>query len=124
MAVSNPEQTRRLLHENPSLTFAIFQSMVMMNLIDPAIVQQIMNSATGGGHMTGQPNAPASSLASPPLVSTSAPPPHPSSGQPAVEQQRALIMQIMSLTPEQINALPPGQREQVLQLRAQLQQQQ
>lgn len=118
MAVSNPEQTRRLLHENPSLTFAIFQSMVMMNLIDPSIVQQIMNSATSSGHMMGQPNVSNSSPAPPP------PPPVSSSSQPAVEQQRALIMQIMSLTPEQINALPPGQREQVLQLRAQLQQQQ
>lgn len=36
--------------------------------------------------------------------------------QPSAEQQRALIMQIMSLTPEQINALPPQQRDQVLQL--------
>ena len=43
-----------------------------------------------------------------------------------VEQQRALIMQIMSMTPEQINLLPPQQRDQVLQLKQQiiLQQQQ
>jgi cleavage stimulation factor subunit 2 len=36
------------------------------------------------------------------------------------EQQRALLVQIMSLTPEQINALPPQQRDQVLLLRSQL----
>lgn len=43
-----------------------------------------------------------------------------------VEQQRALIMQIMGMTPEQINLLPPQQRDQVLQLKQQilLQQQQ
>lgn len=44
----------------------------------------------------------------------------------SVEQQKALIMQIMSMTPEQINLLPAQQREQVLQLKQQilLQQQQ
>lgn len=39
MAVSNPEQTRHLLLNNPSLTYAVFHAMVMMNLIDPSIVQ-------------------------------------------------------------------------------------
>ena len=38
----------------------------------------------------------------------------------AAEQQRALIMQIMSMTPEQINLLPPQQRDQVLQLKQQI----
>lgn len=44
----------------------------------------------------------------------------------SIEQQKALIMQIMSMTPEQINLLPAQQREQVLQLKQQilLQQQQ
>lgn len=32
------------------------------------------------------------------------------------EKQRALLVQIMGLTAEQINALPPQQRDQVLQL--------
>ena len=42
----------------------------------------------------------------------------------AADQQRNLIMQIMSMTPEQINMLPPAQRDQVLQLRQQITQQQ
>ncbi|CAI7882942.1 unnamed protein product [Closterium sp. NIES-53] len=33
-----------------------------------------------------------------------------------VEQQKALLAQVMSLTPDQVNALPPDQRAQVLQL--------
>lgn len=48
----------------------------------------------------------------------------PATGPQSAEQQRQLIMQIMNMTPEQINMLPPGQREQVLQLRQQIQQQQ
>ncbi|MCO5613353.1 hypothetical protein L7F22_067629 [Adiantum nelumboides] len=33
-----------------------------------------------------------------------------------LEQQKALLQQVMNLTPEQINSLPPEQRQQVLQL--------
>jgi len=33
-----------------------------------------------------------------------------------LEQQKALLQQVLSLTPEQINSLPPAQRQQVLQL--------
>lgn len=42
----------------------------------------------------------------------------------SVDQQRNLIMQIMNMTQEQINMLPPAQRDQVLQLRQQIAQQQ
>ena len=35
------------------------------------------------------------------------------------EQQRQLLMQVLQLTPEQINALPPDQRASILQLKAQ-----
>jgi len=33
-----------------------------------------------------------------------------------LEQQKALLQQVLSLTPEQISSLPPEQRQQVLQL--------
>jgi cleavage stimulation factor subunit 2 len=89
MATSNPQQTKQLLQSNPSLTYALFQAMVMMNLIDPTLVQQVMSTS----------------------AQAAAPVPIPSA-----EQQRELIMRIMSFTPEQINALPPHQRDQVLQL--------
>ncbi|MBA0610711.1 hypothetical protein Godav_011518 [Gossypium davidsonii] len=41
-------------------------------------------------------------------------PPRPASLTP--EMEKALLQQVMSLTPEQINLLPPEQRNQVLQL--------
>jgi len=34
----------------------------------------------------------------------------------SAEMEKALLQQVMSLTPEQINLLPPEQRNQVLQL--------
>lgn len=36
------------------------------------------------------------------------------------EEEKALLQQVMSLTQEQINLLPPDQRNQVLQLRQML----
>lgn len=36
------------------------------------------------------------------------------------EMEKALLQQVMSLTPEQINLLPPEQRNQVLQLQEML----
>jgi hypothetical protein len=38
------------------------------------------------------------------------------------EMEKALLQQVMSLTPEQINLLPPEQRNQVLQLQQMLRQ--
>ncbi len=38
------------------------------------------------------------------------------------EMEKALLQQVMSLTPEQINLLPPDQRNQVLQLQQMLRQ--
>ncbi len=35
-------------------------------------------------------------------------------------EQRQLLMQVLALTPEQINMLPPDQRQNILQLRTQL----
>jgi hypothetical protein len=42
------------------------------------------------------------------------PPPRPAPI--SAEMEKALLQQVMSLTPEQINLLPPEQRNQVLQL--------
>lgn len=107
LASSNPEQARMFLEGNPSLSYALFQSLLNMGLVDPNLVQQVMSAAK--------------------LSKKNPPPPPPpsilSSGTPSTntpEQQQALINQIMSLTPEQISNLPSQQRDQVLQLRAQM----
>ncbi|KAJ9677017.1 hypothetical protein PVL29_022151 [Vitis rotundifolia] len=59
----------------------------------------------------------------PPLVpgfGPSNPPPRPPMLNP--EMEKALLQQVMSLTPEQINCLPPEQRHQILQLQQMLRQ--
>ncbi|KNA19540.1 hypothetical protein SOVF_060790 [Spinacia oleracea] len=65
-------------------------------------------------------NTSGSQLPAPPLGPGGNQPPRPPPLTPEVEQQ--LLQQVMSLTPEQINLLPPEQRHQVLQLQQMLRQ--
>ncbi|KAK3406033.1 hypothetical protein EUGRSUZ_K02226 [Eucalyptus grandis] len=78
----------------------------------------------GSSWMPGLPDN-ASQLPGPPPVVTGqmgqgSQPPRPAALSPEMEQ--ALLQQVMSLTPEQINLLPPEQRNQVLQLQQMLRQ--
>ncbi|KAI0067982.1 hypothetical protein BV25DRAFT_1818333 [Artomyces pyxidatus] len=63
-------------------------------------------------------NAPAAtpSYAPPPLVAPSLPPAF--AAMP--EEQKAMIMQVINMTPDQINRLPPTERASIIQLRATL----
>ncbi|XP_071702759.1 cleavage stimulating factor 64 [Rutidosis leptorrhynchoides] len=54
----------------------------------------------------------------PPHMGSAAQPPRPASL--TADMEKALLQQVMSLTPEQINLLPPDQRNQVLQLQQML----
>lgn len=107
LASSNPEQARMFLEGNPSLSYALFQSLLNMGLVDPNLVQQVMSAAKLS--KKNPPHPPPPSILSSRTPSANTP-----------EQQQALINQIMSLTPEQISNLPSQQRDQVLQLRAQM----
>ncbi|XP_015882988.2 uncharacterized protein LOC107418807 [Ziziphus jujuba] len=74
----------------------------------------------GSGWMSGAPENPAlPQLSGPPsLIPGQMGLGNPSSRPPSLtpEMEKALLQQVMSLTPEQINLLPPEQRNQVLQL--------
>ena len=135
LAASSPEQARALLGGNPQLTYALFQAMLMMNVVDPAVVQRVLSSSGGmppppGPGMPGPPPAgmpgpggmppPPPGAAPPGAAPPPAGPPPPAGLPPNLdEQQRQLLMQVLQLTPEQINALPPDQRASILQLKAQ-----
>lgn len=122
MATSNPEQTRQLLNGNPSLTYAIFHAMILMNLVDSQTVHQIMSISPLQSSSTGVANTSTAtgSTTIPSINQSATAAPTPAMNMMNPDQQRALIMQIMNLTPEQIDSLPPSQRDQVLQVRAQL----
>ncbi|GAC97449.1 RNA recognition motif containing protein [Pseudozyma hubeiensis SY62] len=161
LVATSPDQARALLSGHPQLAYALFQAMLMMNVVDPDILQRILaaSGAVPGAapappasvppHMQAQPGAnngsatPPQHYGNPPgsrYPPQARPPPAPYAqpgygGQPAAapandpaaalagqnlpEEQKALLMQVLQLTPDQINALPPDQKASILQLKAQ-----
>lgn len=131
LTANAPEQARSLLTANPQLAYAVFHAMLMMNVVDPMVVRRVMGDT--GMNPTIPPAAPPSvpmmptgpppashAMANPPVpMEPSAPTPAPPQPPQLDEQQRMLLQQVLQLTPEQINALPPDQRAGILQLKAQ-----
>ncbi|KAJ3027054.1 UNVERIFIED_CONTAM: hypothetical protein HDU68_004590 [Siphonaria sp. JEL0065] len=125
MAVNAPDQVRALLSGNPQLTYAIFQAMIAMNVIDANILQQLGQAPVAP--VVAPPPAPvvvqqqntgvlgSTGFAPAPIAPVQAA----AAGLVDPEQQK-LLMQVLSMTPEQIQALPLDQRAGVIQLRAQL----
>ncbi|KAJ1026424.1 hypothetical protein NDA13_003805 [Ustilago tritici] len=162
LVATSPDQARALLSGHPQLAYALFQAMLMMNVVDSEILQRILAASgamPGGGapapaavppHMQ-QSGANNGGSATPPqhyggpspggvYPPNARPPPAPYgqqgyggqpqgapandpaaalAGQNLPEEQKALLMQVLQLTPDQINALPPDQKASILQLKAQ-----
>ncbi|ORY23696.1 hypothetical protein BCR39DRAFT_548802 [Naematelia encephala] len=177
LIASNPAQARAMLHEMPQLAYALFQAMLLMNIVDPSVLQRIqplppahVPAPTPAYPPAGPPQAafppfpPQAQQAPPPSYppyagasSTppyrpppppaqqgygapppaqsyqppqgyGAPPPQPAAGLPPnvqaalsglPEDQRTMLVQVLSLTPEQISALDVGQQASIRQLRQQ-----
>jgi cleavage stimulation factor subunit 2 len=140
LVTSSPDQARTLLNGHPQLAYALFQAMLMMNVVDATILQRILTTsgALGPDAVNLPPAAQAPPVAPqpnfvrpPPMVGNPAyQGPPPSSAPPSAAakpdlshlppDQRALLEQVLDLTPDQIAALPPDQREGIQQLKASL----
>lgn len=137
LATADPIKAAELLRQAPQLSYAIFQALLLMNLVDTNVLTKVIET-------TAQPAA-APPVVAPPAQPTAQygypqptqppqqqvyqqpppqqqqPPPPQIQQQHAVTEQRAeLIRQVMQLTPDQISALPPEQQTQILMLKHQL----
>lgn len=132
MAVTSPEQARIFLNANPALSYALLQALLATNLVDPVTAQQLLASIPS---QTAETTLSSSSHPNSHQVKSGEEKSAPASANvhnnpPSTphlldkERQQALIAQILSMTPEQIDLLPPEQRDQILMIRAQLQHQQ
>lgn len=164
LITTNPEEARKLLTANPQMAYALFQAMLLMNIVDASVLQRIqpLPSANPGGPSAPAgypppafpaypppppaaagyppyppapappfrpPPPPASYNTPPPQTSTPqpfyppAPPPLPPATQAALaglpEDQRTMLVQVLQLSTEQVNALDPAQQASVKQLRQQ-----
>ncbi|CAO3654341.1 unnamed protein product [Mucor hiemalis] len=127
MSYERTDFTREFLTLNPQVAYALFQAMVMMNIVDPNIITRIMSTqpappvaAAPIPVMQPQPIQPVRQ----PIINTPAPIPAQQQPEDETEQQKALLMKVLQLTDDQINALPPQTRDQIRQLKTQLTMQQ
>ncbi|WWD01789.1 hypothetical protein V866_008735 [Kwoniella sp. B9012] len=171
LITTNPEQARQLLSSKPQLAYALFQAMLLMNIVDPSVLQRIQPlpatappppsnypppaqnaypayppASSGpsyppggagyrpppqqGGYNSAPPSA--AGYGTPSYgASTPAPPQQPASGMAALspsaqqalatlpEDQQQMLLQVLQLTPDQINALDATQKASIMQLRQQ-----
>ncbi|KAJ3393016.1 hypothetical protein HDU84_002956 [Entophlyctis sp. JEL0112] len=116
LAHTAPDQVKTILTSNPQLAYAIFQAMVAMNAIDHGVMVRM-----GLAPPMQQPavNTGVLPVSLPQFQSVAPIMQPPVQVQPAFDQQaeqQKLLMQVLSMTPEQIQALPLDQRAGVLQL--------
>lgn len=135
LVMADPARATELLRQAPQLAYAIFQALLLMNLVDYAALGSVVEQAT-------QPQAPPpqipqqfqsyppipGQISTPPVHSTPfAPPPPPPQQQPQAPQpplqmpgQEELLQQVLSMPQAAIDALPPTERSQIMLLRQQL----
>tara|TARA_R110002003_G_scaffold104_33_gene8484 strand:- start:19124 stop:19984 length:861 start_codon:yes stop_codon:yes gene_type:complete len=141
LVMTDPAKATELLRQAPQLAYAIFQSLLLLQLVDPSILGSLVETATAAPAPAVQPppvqqpppvaRPPVNYPGYPPqAVPTPQPPAHvpqpyaqPPPAQPQPQQQapgldqQAMYAQVLALTPEQINQLPPEHRTQILQIR-------
>lgn len=146
----NPQEARQLLLHNPQLAYALLQAQVVMRIVDLDTAQNLLHRGNPRGPLLQAPphsapvRPPDDSHYRPPLERDwyhgppggphpprgprphhDTPPPHyfgPPSDDMSHEdhEKAALLMQVLSLTDEQIQMLPPDQRNNILRLKEQL----
>ncbi|KAF2853930.1 hypothetical protein T440DRAFT_389773 [Plenodomus tracheiphilus IPT5] len=144
LVMTDPAKATELLRQAPQLAYAIFQSLLLLQLVDPSILGSLVETSAAPAPVAQPPpiQAQQPALAArppmnypvyPPQVAPTPPPPHapvpPPYAQPAQQQpqqqpvqvdQQALYAQVMALTPQQVEQLPPDYRAQIMQIRQML----
>lgn len=146
LVTTDPLKATELLRQAPQLSYAIFQALLLMNLVDTSVLTQVIENAAAPAaapaaaaappppppppvvavpqqQPTPQQYAAYHPVPTPPQSQYVPPPPQPPPQQPQVQndpQRAALIQQVLSLTPEQIGALPADQQTQIMMLKHQL----
>lgn len=128
LVMADPGRATELLRQAPQLAYAIFQALLLMNLVDystlGSVVEQAAQPAAAApppATQTFQPfPAVPGQISTPPVVNTPfIPQPAP---QPAMPGQEELLQQVIAMPQSTIDALPPMERSQIMLLRQQLMQ--
>ena len=123
LATTDPARCAELLNVAPQLSYAVFQAMLLMGLVQPDAINSVLETPIAVPPPAAAPpygyNAPAAvptppygagqGYAPPPVAA--APAPAPTAAQEGLGD---IIDALLKLTPEEINSLNPEDREQVL----------
>lgn len=135
LVMTDPNKATELLRQAPQLAYAIFQSLLLLNLVDPSMLGALVETAPAAAAPPVQappqpqptpiarppqaypmpPGYPPQAAPTPPQLNPYAQPP-PQAPTPVADNS-ALYAQVMALQPEQIAQLPPDQRNQIMQIR-------
>lgn len=135
LAMTDPARATELLRQAPQLAYAIFQALLLMNLVDYSTLGAVVEQATQPT-AAAAPSAPPAAqafqpfsavpgqISTPPMVNTPfAPQPAAQAApQQQVPSQEELLQQVLSMPQSAIDALPPMERNQIMLLRQQLMQ--
>jgi cleavage stimulation factor subunit 2 len=112
LSLNDPAQAKAFLEANPAVSYALLQSLLLMNAIDPRIAQQIL----GGNLQKGMTSQQASMGAATSAGAAT----KPGADSAAInKEQQEMLEKILALSDEQISALSSEQQSQVRAIKAQ-----
>ena len=134
LVMSDPQKATDLLKQAPQLSYAIFQSLLLLNLVDTSILSSIIEQAAAPPPppppqpqpqpqpaVTQIPQAfpgyPPPHVPTPPVAAQQYPPPPLPQPQAPQMSRDDLIRTVMQMTQQQIDVLPPDHRAQIMILR-------
>lgn len=134
LAISDPARATELLKTAPQLSYAIFQALILMNLVDPKVLAQVVEQTARPQAMPNlpppQPTQQYPGFPPPPIPNPqmmpprpqqqyAPPPPMPQQPPPQMTQED-MLRQVMAMDQRTIDSLPPMERAQIMQLRQQM----
>ncbi|KAJ5137753.1 hypothetical protein N7526_003986 [Penicillium atrosanguineum] len=129
LAVADPARATELLRQAPQLAYAIFQALLLMNLVEYQLLGSIVEQAAQPAPVQQpaqqfqQPYGVPGQIGTPPVAGTPFAPPPPQAAAPqGVPNQDELLQQVLSMPQAAIDSLPPMERSQIMLLRQQLMQ--
>jgi cleavage stimulation factor subunit 2 len=143
LVMTDPAKATELLRQAPQLAYAIFQSLLLLQLVDPQILTSLVETSAAPAPVAQAPpvqqvqqpppqaaRPPVNYPGYPPQVAPTPPQPQPPVAQPYAQpppqqqapgmDQQALYAQVMALSQQQIDQLAPEHRAQILQIRQML----
>lgn len=135
LATNDPARATELLNQAPQLSYAIFQSLLLMGLVSPDAINSVLDAgapqpvaapapapnplaAYGYPGVTGTPPVAVGGGYAPPAPVPVMPAPVPVPAAAPTQDPEALMRAVMELPQETIDQLPEAERQQIMALRA------